>query len=145
MSVLILIVAVAGFAYVSNAKAFVIDHPVYVCSDGVVNTYRSDNCPKGQVLVDVLFREGVNYEYQELNTAVMAYITTACGGEGQGKCWYGGHVGLPKNTVSDPPQVHGFYPTGRFVVKDGDGERMVYYFHLIDVGECRIEVGCLSK
>ena len=143
--VLLVVALLAAFVSVSRAEAFVVDHPVYVCSDGVATVYRSDNCPKGQVLVEVLFREGVNYEYQELNTAVMAYITTVCGEEGQGKCWYGGHVGLQKNIVSDPPEIHGFYLTGRFVLKDGSGvDKITYYFHLIDVGECRIDDGCLE-
>ncbi|OGD83858.1 hypothetical protein A2572_02725 [Candidatus Collierbacteria bacterium RIFOXYD1_FULL_40_9] len=86
------------------------------------------------VLMDILYRPSVGYDYIEIEAAFYAIAATPCGQPGQRECWYGSHVGILKNTVSDPPVVAGLYHN------EWDGK-----YYLIDTGQCLLKDGCLDE
>ncbi len=97
-------------------------HPIYQWS--------ADNT----VLLDILYRRSVGYDYVEIEAAFYAISMTACGQPGQRECWYGTHVGILKNTAVTPPVVAGFY------YNEWDGK-----YYLIDTGQCLLKDGCLDE
>lgn len=88
----------------------------------------------GAILMDVLYRPSVGYDYVEIETAFYAFVTQTCDGEGKPTCWHGQHVGLLKNTASTPPIVAGFY------YNKSDGK-----YYLVDTDQCLLKDGCLEE
>lgn len=116
MAAVLLVVVVLAMVPPVEAKAS-LGHPIYFWSeDGT--------------LLDVRYQMGVGYTYAEIEAAFYAFATQPCGPGTPVRCWYGHHVGILKNVVSEPKVVAGFYqaPNG------------MYY--LVDVGQCLIKDGC---
>ena len=109
-------VLVTALVSASPAKA-TLGHPIYFWgADGT--------------LLDVRYQMGVGYTYEEIEAAFYAFATQPCGPGTPVRCWYGHHVGILKNVVSEPKVVAGFY----------QAPNKMYY--LIDVGQCLIKDGC---